>query len=472
MGGEAFKELLQKRDQYEIVLLLRPSGKNKRAFRPYDGREGITIIWGDLCHPPDVDRFVEGADHVLHTAALIPPKADHLPAECKAVICDGTANIISAIKKQPGGADKIRFVFIGSVAEYGDRLPPLQMLRVGDPVRPSIGDIYGTAKVATERMVIESGIRHWVVLRQTFIAIPNLLSLMDPIMFHQPLNTRIELITSVDAGYGLAKTVEAPEDFYARVYNMSGGPACRVIYSDYLASMWKVFGLGDYKKAMSPNWFATRNFHCGWYEDSDVLNQYLGHWRHTLEDYEKLVAATIPWYLKLGGRIAPAFVVRAFMKTMCDPLKWIKSNDEEKIKAFFGSREAWQKIPDWEGYAQMSQEESQKPPSPTREVAFTSLTVEDIQEMARSRGGQCLPPISPDMKTRLKWRCALGHEWEATPLLVRLGHWCPECAPPPWDYDNIAKVDPFLARYHYANHGKEETQKVDYLFCPAPSVKG
>ena len=466
MGGEAFKELLKYREQYDIVLLLRPSRKNKKAFRRYEGQQGVSIVWGDLCHPPDVERFVEGADHVLHAAALIPPKADHRPVECIAVICGGTANIISAIKKQPGGAERIRLVFIGSVAEYGDRLPPMHMLRVGDPLRPSVGDIYSTAKVATERMVIESGIRYWAVLRQTFIAIPNLLSLMDPIMFHQPLDTRIELITSADAGFGLAKTVEAPEEFYARVYNMSGGPACRVIYSDYLESMWKVFGLGDYRKAMSPNWFATRNFHCGWYEDSHVLNQYLGHWRHTLEDYEKQVAAAIPWYLKLGGRIAPAFIVRAFMKTMCDPLKWIRGNEEEKIKAFFGSREVWEKIPDWDSHATMTKEEA------GQQVSSVVLNTDDVQEMARARGGQCLSAVSGDKQQKLKWRCGFGHEWEATSQLVSLGHWCPKCAPPPWDYDNIAKIDPLLANYHYFNHGKEEEQKVQYLFCPVPSIEG
>ncbi len=472
MGGEAFKELLKNRDKYDIVLLLRPSRKNKKAFAPYEGQEGIAIVWGDLCHGPDIDRFVDGADHVLHAAALIPPKADHRPAECRAVICDGTANIVSAIKKQPAGADRIRLVFIGSVAEYGDRLPPMHMLRVGDPLRPTVGDIYSTAKVATERMVIESGIKYWCVLRQTFIAIPNLLSLMDPIMFHQPLNTHIELITSADAGYGLARTVEAPEDFYGRVYNMSGGPSCRVIYSEYLASMWKVFGLGDYRKAMSPNWFATRNFHCGWYEDSDVLNQYLGHWRHTLDDYEKMVAATIPWYLKLGGKIAPAFVVRAVMKTMCDPLKWIRRNEEEKIKAFFGSREVWEKIPDWDGYEEWIGKESEKAVSTPKEVASAHSNPDDIQAMAESRGGQCLAPASADLKGKLKWRCGLGHEWEAAPQLVRLGHWCPQCAPPPWDYDTIAGVDPLLAYYYYANHRKDEKQKVDYLFCPVPVTKG
>ena len=70
------------------------------------------------------------------------------------------------------------------------------------------------------------------------------------------------------------------------------------------------------------------------------------------------------------------------------------------------------------------------------------------------------------MKTKLRWRCAFRHEWEATALCVQAGHWCPECAPPPWDYDAIARVDPLLAGFYYNNHDENESQKVDYLYCP------
>jgi len=47
MGSEAFKELLRRKDRYDIVLLLRPSKQNKKAFANYEGQEGIKIVWGD-----------------------------------------------------------------------------------------------------------------------------------------------------------------------------------------------------------------------------------------------------------------------------------------------------------------------------------------------------------------------------------------------------------------------------------------
>ncbi|MCK4388531.1 MAG: NAD-dependent epimerase/dehydratase family protein [Dehalococcoidia bacterium] len=467
MGGEAFRELLRRKDQYDIVLLLLP--KDRKAFAKYEGQEGIRIVWGDLYNFEDVLEAANGVDYVLHPAALIAPEADKNPQLCKRINYSGTENIIAAIKRQPKNGDDVRFVYISSVAAYGDRLPPIHMVRVGDPLKPSVGDFYATTKIAAERAVIESGLKYWAVLRQTYIAIPNVASLLDPILFHQPVNTHIELITSEDAGYGLIQTIEAPDVFYGRVYNMGGGPSCGVVFKDYIEWMMKIFGLGDYRKIMPLNWFALRNFHCCWYEDSWVLNEYLGHWRHSLEDHYKQAETAAPWYLKLGGKIAPSFIIKAFIRRMADPLKWIESNDTEKIKVFFGSLDAWQNIPDWEHsiYAQQGEPTTPSSSMKDRENTPESNTIRDMQELASSRGGQCLSTEYVNTKTKLKWKCAFGHEWEATPRLLKAGHWCPECAAPPWDYDTQAKVDPALAAIYYNNHDREEYQRVDWLFYPS-----
>ncbi len=471
MGGEAFKELLRRRDKYDTVLILRPSKINREAFGKYDGQPGVTIVWGDLCSPEDVLKAVNGVDYILHPAALIAPEADSKPNQCRMINLGGTRNIIAAIKKQPDNGENVHLVYISSVAAYGDRLPPIQWINVGDPLKPSVGDYYATTKIAAESAVIESGLKNWAIMRQTYIAIPDALTLMDPIMFHQPVNTHIELITSEDAGYGLVQTVEAPDEFYGRVYNMGGGPSCRVIFIDYMRRMMKMFGLGDVTKIMPLNWFALRNFHCGWYQDSDDLNHYLGHWRHSLEDHYKEVEASIPWYLRIlkpCTTITPSSVtsifVRAFMSRMADPLHWIQNNDEEKIKAFFGSRQKWEAINGWKDY--VCEPSSPENPKRSREAIPEKPTLEYARAQAQSRGGECLSTSFVDVKTKLKWRCGLGHEFEASSRLLQAGHWCPKCAAPPWNYDEVAKADPLLARFYYNNHDKSEHQKVDYLYCP------
>ena len=46
MGFEAFKELWKRRDKYDIVLLQRPSKKNKKLFKPFEKKCGIKSILG------------------------------------------------------------------------------------------------------------------------------------------------------------------------------------------------------------------------------------------------------------------------------------------------------------------------------------------------------------------------------------------------------------------------------------------
>jgi len=479
MGGEAFKELLRRKDRYNIVILLRPSEQNKKAFRKYENgletppvgqkgivqTDGLKIVWGDLTNPEDVLTAVTGVDFVLHPAAFIAPAADHNPAMAEKINVGGTINIINAIKAQPDNGDNIRLVYIGSVAEIGDRLKTIHLARAGDPLKPSVYDFYAITKIIAERAVIESGLKYWVSIRQTYIAIPDAVSLMDPIMFHQPVDTHIELVTSEDAGYGLVQCLECPEDFWCRVYNMGGGPECRIVFIDYIDKMMNLLGVGDYRKIMERNWFALRNFHCCWWEDSYILNDYLGHWRSTLEDHYQQAAAAAPWYVKLG-KIAPKFIVKMVMKRMVmgkdGTINWIKSNNKGRVSAFFGSREKWAAILGWDVDMPDMSVTAERLDHGYTEKPNDDYGIEDMQGAARFRGGECLSDKFIDMRTKLKWKCAFHHEFDATPtLILKAGHWCPECEAPPWDFDNIAKKNPFFAQVYYPNHDPDEDNFYD-----------
>jgi len=64
--------------------------------------------------------------------------------------------------------------------------------------------------------------------------------------------------------------------------------------------------------------------------------------------------------------------------------------------------------------------------------ARVSLTIDDMQATARERGGECLSKAYRGPRIPLRWRCAAGHEWEAPPGFVRYqGTWCPHCAHSP-----------------------------------------
>ena len=54
-------------------------------------------------------------------------------------------------------------------------------------------------------------------------------------------------------------------------------------------------------------------------------------------------------------------------------------------------------------------------------------TIEEMQELAESRGGKCLSNEYINNQTKLKWQCAEGHEWEAISNCIKNGQWCPHC---------------------------------------------
>lgn len=62
-------------------------------------------------------------------------------------------------------------------------------------------------------------------------------------------------------------------------------------------------------------------------------------------------------------------------------------------------------------------------------MSIPFLTIQNAITAASARGGSC---ISTDLPlggaSRLRWRCARDHEWEATLYNVRHGRWCPACA--------------------------------------------
>lgn len=56
------------------------------------------------------------------------------------------------------------------------------------------------------------------------------------------------------------------------------------------------------------------------------------------------------------------------------------------------------------------------------------LKIEDLQQLAKERGGECLSLEYKNCKSKLLWMCNAGHKWSAIADSVRRGTWCPECA--------------------------------------------
>jgi hypothetical protein len=187
------------------------------------------------------------------------------------------------------------------------------------------------------------------------------------------------------------------------------------------------------------------------------------------EYFKNYLGKQVPWYYHLAKICPPIFIKWAmyFManKKFWGTQYWIKNNIQERIAAYYGSKEKWAAIPRKWKDMDLSR--------PTDEAVHidhgydeskprTEWTIEDMKQAAAFRGGKCLSEtmVQGDFRTPLRWQCADGHEFEMSPVLVlQGGHWCPDCTPMPWRYNHISKVNPFFSQVWAPLHDANETEE-------------
>lgn len=453
MGWAGFKELLARKDRFTIRILARKSKKNLKKLSPYIDDPDVEIVWGDLMSLEDVKRGVSGSDFVLHLGGMVSPAADRFPEKTLKVNVLATRNVVDAILAQPD-ADKIRLVYVGSVAQYGSRMDEILWGRAGDPQRASLHDMYSVSKCKAEKIVVDSGIRHWVSLRQSGILYPGIIRQLSPTAFHVPVRGALEWSTVEDSGRVLANIVEdwVPEEFWNRFYNISSGESFRMSNYEFECRLLGALGLPGPDKVFEPQWFTLRNFHGMWYEDADELEKYL-HFRENLsiDEYFARLKKALPWYMKFA-RIVPAFAVKLFMRPQAYDKElgtqyWVE-HDPERFAAYYGSREAYDEIVSWQqlrpGHMEKNLERALESGEAVRldhgydeSRSIHSLTVSELDAAAAFRGGSFLGPVDsatagePGAWTpgaQFRWKCERGHEFTASLEYVLLGGgWCDEC---------------------------------------------
>ncbi len=449
MGSSGLKHLLKYEDDLEIITLIRPSKTNKKMMRQFEDR--IKIFWGDLLNYDDVKKAIVNVDYILHVAALVSPAADANPALAYKINVGSIENILKAINELR--LFDVKLVNIGSVAQTGDRMPPVHWGRCGDPLKPSYDDYYAVTKIKAERLVMESGLKYWVSLRQTGILHYGLLKMMEGIIFHQPLNNVLEWITEDDSGRLLANLClkDLPDNFYRNVYNIGGGETCRINNYDFMSEMMKALGIKDIEKIFSPNWFATNNFHGQYYLDSDTLNDYLDFRRESIEDF--LVRLKLNVHFPLTAfKLLPNFIIKNvvmknILKSESGPLYWIKTNQKEKSEAFFKKSVRANIKQDWKDLEILSDYSLVKRINHGYDEKKDQLDFNDLRFLANFRGGQLLSNKADfkDLHSPLLWKCCFSHKFELRPnTIIKGGHWCPQCEAPPWNYGEIAKKNPYF----------------------------
>ncbi|MDN4753114.1 NAD(P)-dependent oxidoreductase [Porphyromonadaceae bacterium W3.11] len=326
IGRELVKMLARRNNQVEINVFDLNTAANREFFDRFLGK--INVYFGDITDPSSLSGNVtKDKDIIFHLASIIPPLANENPKLAYDVNVNGTSNLVNSL--QVGSPDAF-IVMASSVAVYGDRLKN-PYIKVDDPLLPIEDDYYAEYKVQMEEIIQKCTLK-WSIFR--LAAIMGVTNHVSPdLMFKMPLEQVIEICTPRDTARALLNSIDHVDELNGKIFNLGGGPSCTTIYGDFLQNNFKIYGLGalDFPQHA----FATQNFHCGFYEDGDILNDILDFRRDTLDDYYQALRAKTPsiqrWATKGLSKL-----VKSYLLSKSKPYEAWLNNDEEEMKKYFG----------------------------------------------------------------------------------------------------------------------------------------
>lgn len=321
VGYQTLKWLLEQ-EEYEVYALDLKTKRNHKRMSIYQDR--CHIVYGSINDEALIRTIISKVDFIIHLAAIIPPLADKNPELTRTVNFFGTKNIIDAIKEENPSCF---LLYASSVSVYGDRTDN-PWIKVSDPLLPSEGDYYAYTKIETEKLIRESKI-HYSIFRLTGImGRPDI----DPLMFHMPLDTKIEIATTLDTAAAFVNAIPKKEVLDGHIYNLGGGEACRTTYRDFLLHMFRIYGLKfAYLKEYS---FAEKNFHCGYYLDGDRLDNIV-HFRYdTIDSYYQRIDSETKCITRFFSRILSKPIL-FFLSRKSEPLQAKKKKNIFLMNRFF-----------------------------------------------------------------------------------------------------------------------------------------
>lgn len=324
VGKEVLRQLCEQPENVEITVFdKRYSGSED--FYKKAGRD-FKIVYGDISEEKDIREACYDKDVVIHLAAIIPPLADKQPQLAEAVNITGTRNLIRNLEKYSPDAF---LIYSSSISVYGDRIAD-PWITTKDSLIPSDRDEYARTKIEAEKTIVDSKLK-WTIFRLTAIMGTNNHK-PSPLMFHMPFNTPMEIATPEDTGRAFVNALKHLDTLKNNIYNLSGGEKCRITYSDFLSRSFEIFGLGSLD--FQENAFAGKNFHCGYYEDGDVLNDILDFRRNSIDDYFTSLKRSITPGKKIVTSILRR-LIKHNLERQSEPLIAIKTGNREDIQHYF-----------------------------------------------------------------------------------------------------------------------------------------
>lgn len=215
---------------------------------------------------------VDGVDHVLHLAAVIPPATDVDQTTAYAVNVGGTRQLVAAATVS-GSVPGLTFTSTAQV--YGDNDEHRPPRFVDEPVVPE--DTYARQKVAAEELV-RAHAGPWTICRLGMTP-PLGRAPLDGFLFALHPRTRVQFTDPRDAADALVATV-GERTLAGRVVNVAGAPANRTHYLEWLNRYLGVLGVPP----LPSEAFGSRRFYTDWL-DTDDGQAVLGYQQRSEDDF-------------------------------------------------------------------------------------------------------------------------------------------------------------------------------------------
>jgi nucleoside-diphosphate-sugar epimerase len=267
IGSNTLQELV--RQGHTVRSFDIPTQNNRKRAQQLAQHYAFDQHWGDIRNDQDVALAVQGQDVIIHLAFIIPPAVDENPQLARAVNVDGTQNIVKAAQAL-SPRPKLLIASTLDVFGHTQKLPPPRT--INDPVTAT--DTYSEHKLFCEAAVKASGLS-WAIYR--FADVPPLAARRPhPIMFKIPLDTRIEMLHTHDAGLAIANGINS--EIWGKTWLIGGGKTCQVYYRDYLQRSLQLAGIGD----LPPTAFSSEEYCTDWL-DTDASQALLHYQRHNFD---------------------------------------------------------------------------------------------------------------------------------------------------------------------------------------------
>jgi nucleoside-diphosphate-sugar epimerase len=277
---------------YDVVALDLDTPRNRERAA------GLDVRFGSVCDRATLAAAVDGARHVIHLAAVIPPATDIDQRVAYKVNVDATRTLIALCEAQPRPP---RLTFTSSAAVFGNNEQATPPRKASEPVHPS--DNYTRQKVDGERAVQASTLP-FVIFRLA-VTPPVEPAALGPFIFDMHADTRVEFTHPDDVALAIANSL-LRDDIEGRVLLLGGGASNRYLYRDWLNEAFAAMGIAP----MPHEAFGPQRFLTDWV-DSAESQALLDYQRRDYAQYLAEVRASLGPAAHLVDKVGPLARVAA-----------------------------------------------------------------------------------------------------------------------------------------------------------------